>query len=269
MRFIYILLLLFSTSAYADVISDTLNSQPPPQAVASGFKRLVYQETFQTFIPQSDGYTFQGDNLNIWTNGMGFFGANPGPIPALVQGLRLPGNALLTTQSRGWPTGTDAASRSFLHGYFEIIWRVSGLTPPGKNWCSAWLFSSAHQQVTQSPPTEWGEIDIDETGWYPLMGSTTHDWQAISTAPYQQERVPQSPAFSAWKNYPGDVTQWHKSGLDWESGKVSFYYNDVLVTSVSTTDRPIIDTDKMSLVMSTNNQNGASQCDVLAWRVFQ
>src|SRR5579859_2357592 len=220
----------------------------PPQAISAGKMRLSFREDFTSFFAV-DGFSYQGDGGNVWTNGMGFYGPNPGPAP-IWNGpglLTLPGGAMLTTQSRGYPAGTDAASRKFLHGYFEATMRATGPSKPPQNWFSFWLFSALHQQVSQAAGTHWAEIDINETAWWPKMGATTHDWEALSAAPWQQEASPQNPAEPAWQNYPGsptpDLTQWHKYGCLWVPGSIGFYFDDQLVQSTATPEASILDTD--------------------------
>jgi len=137
-------------------------------------------------------------------------------------------------------------SGSFLHGYFEA--RLKFDMPTGA-WPAFWLFSSKHMATAN--PRDWSEIDIVEgQGHTPgRLYFTLHWWE--DTQRNHQNSRPDIRMPAAF-----DPTQFHKYGLLWVPGKVTWYVDDQAVLSAPTW--PVNETDPVSIIISAQ-ANGWSK----------
>lgn len=213
----------------------------PSQAIAAGFKTLVADYEFSS-MPDIGAF---GSGTHTWYTNPVFSG--PPPAGHITQA----GNAitLTTTAASGWAfinlmsnvSNTSGANLpaqgSFLRGYFEYCAAFDMQTGA---WPALWLFSSNHFAVNN--PNNWSEIDVFEgQGNTPGTGySTIHDWANVNS---NQQNSP------AWNPPIGtDWSQFHKYGLLWVPGRVTWFFDDAAVLTAPTF--PINDTDPVSIVLS-------------------
>lgn len=228
----------------------------PSQAAAAGFTHQVADYEFAS-MPDIGNF---GSGTHTWYRNPVFFS----PWPS---GMVTDGNGAITletTSAAGWPfinlisnvsntSGTnEPAQGSFLHGYFEYEAAIDDAQAGA--WPALWLFSSNHFAVNN--PSNWSEIDVFEgQGNTPQTGySTIHDWANTSS---NQQNNP------AWPIPPGtDLSQFHKYGLLWVPGHVTWYFDDKPVLDAPTF--AINDTDPVSIVLSAqaNGWSGANNASV-------
>jgi len=240
----------------------------PPQAVAAGFSRLIFDEDFSTFQVRPDGLSYNGKS-GVWTNGLGFFSPSPPRLitwdgPGLLTLSSEHGAAgVINTHLRNWPRGSSAGSTVFHFGYFEASMRLVGDHPAPDNWASIWLFSAEHQEKAANPD-EWSEIDIFESGFHPAYSAAVHDWHFNGKV---FENPEQSPPYHAWARIPRsvDLTQWHTFGALWRPGEVRYYLDNVFVHAAPT--QAINDSQPCSLILSVRG-NGSSKAQFRWAHVF-
>jgi Ca2+-binding RTX toxin-like protein len=93
------------------------------------------------------------------------------------------------------------------YGYFEARINLEGSGGKISDWPAFWLAGN-------NWPTD-GELDVMEG----LGGDAAYHFH--------------SPAGGPGKTVPGDYTGWHVFGALWEPGKVSYYYDNVLVGTIT------------------------------------
>jgi hypothetical protein len=222
---------------------------PPPQAVAAGYNQPVLNENFTNFALRPDGVSYSGDNGVVWGNGLVFY--PPGPKSSIQWSgpnqLTLSAGGAVNTHLRLW--GSGAGSTVFKYGYFEASIRLTGGNLPPQNWGSFWLFSAQHQEKV-SNPDEWSEIDIFESGFFPAYSAVVHDHHYNGSSYYEDPA--QNPNYSSWQKFAdgADLTQWHTYGALWAPGKVSYYFDNVLMHT-STTNK-INDSQPCSIILSAH-----------------
>lgn len=107
--------------------------------------------------------------------------------------------------------------RAFRYGYFEAQMNWS---PATGAWPAFWLLSL--NSATSNG--QWGELDAFEgQGLLPTMFfGTVHNWTAVNGARTSTQN-PQN-YFSLGQG--NEYTQWHKYGLLWQPGSITWYYDD-------------------------------------------
>jgi beta-glucanase (GH16 family) len=193
-------------------------------------------------VPVDDSWTltfneeFNGTSLNKTVWGSNWLG-NPGAITKPVNGYELGAydpaqvsvsdgylnlgavkspatvNGVNYQYRSGMVNTHDSFNQTF--GYFEARIHTPGKNGEISNWPAFWLNG-------ESWPYD-GELDIMEG----LGGSAAYHFHSPSGGP--------------GKAVPGDYTGWHTYGAMWEPGKVSYYYDDKLVGTISSgiTDSPM------------------------------
>jgi beta-glucanase (GH16 family) len=228
-------------------------ASPPPQADAAGFHALVFVEDFAKL----DVGASEAGGSHAWWTVPPRWERTPGKWQsayALADGV-----ATLTTRAADdWPNvnlisnisnasgQNQPRNGSFLFGYFEA--RLKFDWPIGA-WPAFWLFSSKHLAIAN--PRDWSEIDIVEgqANTPDRLYFTLHWWE--DTRRNHQNRGPDVRMPAGF-----DPTQFHKYGLLWVRGKVTWYVDDKAVLSAATW--PINDTDPASIIVSAQ-ANGWSK----------
>ena len=107
--------------------------------------------------------------------------------------------------------------RAFRYGYFEA--RMSW-SPVAGAWPAFWLLSL--ESATNKG--KWGELDAFEgQGLQPgMFYGTVHDWTAVNGVRTQTWN--QQNGFSL--GAANDYSQWHKYGVLWQPGSITWYFDD-------------------------------------------
>jgi hypothetical protein len=215
---------------------------PPPQA--AGYN-LVFEDDFNTLniSPNRLGnYTWYG---GIWWE--------PGiaPLSSIsdtnstvtldwLSGQNPPDTDIMTAAQDG------SYSKAWRYGYFEA--RMSWYVTTG-NWPAFWLIPI--QGITQSD-AETGEIDIFEgQGSTPhTFYGTLHDWQNGKDL----QNTDGNNTFQLDSSI--DLSQFHTYGLLWVPGKVTWYLDNLPLSSTNTF--PIFDTQDYFIVLSGQEGNNWS-----------
>lgn len=227
---------------------------PPAQSSAAGFRNLVYGYEFTTL---DVGASEAGGDHAWWTVPPRWERTPPNWKSAYLQSGR---TATLTTRAEdNWPQihlisnitnssgRNDPQNGSFLHGYFEARLRFD--MPIGA-WPAFWLFSSRH--LATNNPRDWSEIDIVEgQGDTPDRLYCTIHWWEDTRRNHQNNPVARMPTGF-------DPRQFHRYGLLWVPGQVTWYVDDRAVLNAPTW--PINDTDPVSIIISAQ-ANGWSKAN--------
>jgi beta-glucanase (GH16 family) len=124
-------------------------------------------------------------------------------------------------------TDTRRSTERFGYGYYAVRAR---LPLPGKGMFPAlWLFAANGQ----NPGKENAEIDLLEVFGQPTgapWSITLHHKQLGGTA---AAGATTSSGQVAVATVPSSTTDWHTYALDWQSGHLRFYRDDVLVAEVT------------------------------------
>ena len=207
------------------VPAPATGNAPPPQA--SGYT-LVYANDFSNL---DIGQNWTGQFHDWYTSE---YGATKTVSPARTSVA----NSVLSLDWLGGDGANDSAvasfdigghtGRAFRYGYFEA--RMSW-SPVAGAWPAFWLLSL--NAATSNG--KWGELDAFEGQGLQrgMFFGTVHDWTAANgarTQTYNQQNY-----FSL--GAANDYTQWHKYGVLWQPGSITWYYDD---NPVITAPEPLI-----------------------------
>jgi beta-glucanase (GH16 family) len=203
------------------------NLAVPIQAENVGYKNLTFNDDFNsintidTAGSKKTGYNWYIDPA-IW--------GDDNAIPSAYK----VSNSVLTVTNSGHYTGNWTLSsfssrgnvgHSFRYGYFEARIRFDPtLGKKGRGFPAWWSLSTYHSRVNNMD--HWAELDFFEAytgGLSEYEGAfvgTVHDWADSSKKHYQNS--------NNWQPLPKetDFTQWHTYGCLWEPGKITWYFDD-------------------------------------------
>ena len=228
-------------------VCSCLAQTPPPQASASGYTHLAFDDEFNspnTISPDGTG------NYNWYRTNI--FGS-----PALpASGYSVQNGYLeINTDTSGYSYGLATVSpqntvQAWQHGYFEARILFCSSCSQGQGWPSFWSTSieRATGQIPMSAPV--GELDFFEYyvgGGYQAYLTTVHQSTGTSKGQQNGNNAPTMPQ----NTYYGD---WHTYGCLWTPNEVRWYFDNNLVTTVQTgpyTPYTAVEQEKMFLILGT------------------
>ncbi len=251
----------------------------PPQACNAGYNSSTFYDDFES-ISTIDVNTTGAEGFK-WYTDMPF---SWGWISSSAYTVA---NSILTLNNNGGPAGwwlstySNKAKRgnSFRYGYFEARLRFDPTKGPEAEGFPAWWgFSVSHSNGSNN--AKWGEIDFFEayTGKFkPYNGmyyGTVHETYG------DKKNYPNS---NNSTKLPADTkfNEWHLYGCLWEPGKIRWYFDNRLLTTVtySATSSPtpntthpvgtfsILDSEYLQLVLGTAKKNWPLEIDwVKVWQ---
>jgi hypothetical protein len=220
--------------SYSKVSASSEKVSPPSQAAGAYFKRLSFHDDFNSINTidingtKKPGFKWYVDST-LWANGDNRVS-----------------NSVLTVANNSWTanwtlstmTRKDTVGQSFKQGYFEARMRFDPtLGKKAKGWPAFWSLSTSWLKNRKI----WAELDFFEayTGGNaayenPFVG-TLHDWRDGAKFHFQNSNnwIPMSKDST-------DYSQWHTYGCMWETGKVTWYFDEKLLMTqlYSSTDVP-------------------------------
>ncbi len=244
--------------------------QPPAEAVAAGYDRLVFDENFRGFDPSPDGF-----GAHRWYPLRSLGVTVP---PSLTRqtsfGLRVTtpqgGGHGVNTSFATFPTGLtfrgvqpppgpDGAGTPtfFQFGYFEARMRYD---PSDRAWPAFWLASEAGLVNPKAPGARFCELDIMEGRDASDYGGTMHDWHDRKSTHNNDQRIHLPPG--------GSYRKWNRFGLLWQPGKVTWFLNGKPQRTLQSPE--ICDQDRLFLVFQIAKMDGAADhtLDVSSIRVW-
>jgi virginiamycin B lyase len=214
---------------------------PPPQA--NGY-HLVFFEDFSSFDLSPDGY-----GMHPWYPGLSFDSKNPLPGSITVNNATLDLqwsriNGQTNTSIEGCAYNASHCN-TYRYGYFEakMKWDVASGA-----WPAFWMITE--QGV-------WGEPHVGELDIFEGQGNDpTHYYGTINEWNGPNDLVTtNSPVNNRFLLPPGtDLSVWHKYGVLWVKGRVTWFFDDVEVGTAVTP--AIFDHQDFFLVLGM--QEGAS-----------
>lgn len=223
---------------------STTPATPPPAASAAGYKHVVFSDEFDSIDVSPDG-----SGTHKWFNGLWYlaqvtpdrFQQHDGfiTISTHVQPTDRTTASSLTTWAKG-----KGSSTLFRYGYFEA--RIRFQQSP-YNWPAFWLLSEKRTEMDKTSPVgKWCELDAFEGGRPGYFQGTAHNWRDGKSASNanQHFRLPVSANFGNWNTV----------GMLWSPGRVSWYFNDVLVGSAPSPR--VCDQQQMFLVIGSQKRAG-------------
>ena len=151
-------------------------------------------------------------------------------------GMTRPAEASLSSFDMGSQKGM-----AYRYGYYEARMKWS---PVAGAWPGFWLLSLQSAITTG----EWGEIDIFEgLGNLPYdYFGTVHDWTALNGT--------RTSTFNPGNDYKlltsVDYSQWHKYGVLWEPGTLTWYFDDQPI--IAAPAPAITDAQDVELILSSS-----------------
>ncbi len=224
-----------SSSVSAMVPAPKAGITPPSQA--SGYT-LIYADDFNN-LDISQNWTGQ---FHDWYN------SEYGAVKPVSSARTSVSDSML---SLNWLTGDGAndsavasfdiggrTGRAFRYGYFEAQMKWS---PVAGAWPAFWLLSL--NSATNNG--NWGELDAFEgQGLQPdMFFGTVHDWTAVNGVRTSTENQPNYFSLGLANSY----TQWHKYGVLWEPGSITWYYDNNPVLTAR--EPPIMDGQDVELIL--------------------
>ena len=232
-------------------LSTALAQTPPPQAVAAGYTKLVFDDEFNspdTVSPDGTG------NYNWYRTN--FF--NPSLSLSASDYSIQDGYLTIYTDNSGYGDDLQTAvpqntTGAWTHGYFEAsILFCQYCSAGGTSWPAFWSYSLNYATGQVPVGNPYAELDFME---YYTQGSqsnyitTVHQW--MNTNPSTQvQNVNNLPAIPASTNFG----TWHTYGCLWTPNQVRWYFDNQLVTTVATgpgTPFTALEQNKMFLVLGT------------------
>jgi len=206
--------------AQVAILMTAQGPQPPPQAVAAGFTKLIPGLSDEFTSAPDIGY---GTNGHKWYSSLWYQPiAAPSAYTWDSKSILTINNATLCTMSRDFSAGTTETA-----GYFECLVRPT-------NWSATWLFDLAHAQNATNP---CGEIDIFETdGNTPdMLYQTIHsNTGGGGGAPDQYNMGKGSNVWNPTTLPGAFVGTWQKVGCLLVPGQnVQMFYNDAPTVSMA------------------------------------
>lgn len=248
-----LLMLALSTAQFA------MAQQPPSQAMAAGYTRLVFGDEFNspdTVSPDGTGnynwYLTNFSNPNLSLPSWGYS----------IQG----GYLQILTDNSGYSDGLQTASatnttQAWQHGYFEASILFCQYCSTGVAWPAFWSASInyATGQVPVGAP--YPELDFMEyytqpsyspwgvTGVQSAYETTLHQFtNSVPTTQVQNaNNIPRIPPNT-------DFSTWHTYGCLWTPNRVQWYFDNKLVSTVATgpgTQFTALEQNKMFLILGT------------------
>jgi hypothetical protein len=237
----------FATTGTATLIwSDEFDSYPSVVSNASGGTSDVTSNWRYDAIWQNAdlGYRdFAGTSWNINPNDPHYAGYNPFSVAGSVltiQAFRTP--PALTAQIRAdldaqgntglavpaWCGGflqTNSKKRKFVYAYVE--WKARWANPGKGMFPALWMYSSDLGNDPQGKSS--AEVDVLEMFGQPNLVNTTIIMKGTSYDPGNAYAVPGSP-------FSEDTSGWHTYGYDRQPGFLKFYYDGVLMATITGSD---------------------------------
>ncbi len=221
---------------------------PPPQA--SGY-RLVFQDNFRSLDISPDE-----TGNHTWYPNMFWVHTRP-PVENIS--VSSAGLSLTWRGTQGSPDTTIATSsptgryfHGWRYGYFEV--RMKWQPVPGA-WPALWMdpVESAQGADVYNGHHDSGEVDIFEgQGDHPsTYYGTIHHWNGDKQIESNGSDYPPRNTFKLPSE--NDFSQYHKYGLLWEPGKMTWFYDDKPLHSENA--YPIFDRQRYMLILSM--QEGA------------
>ncbi len=235
----------------------------PAQASAAGFSTLVFDDEFLV-----DSFTAAAAT-RVWWDTFWFF---PPPVGTAVllpaeNAVRLtePGTSPYT-HLVNHPVNTAPYGPDYIFGYFEARMRFSA-GPGGdvkNSWGAFWLFSKAAIENRVTDPNgnkAWCELDVAEMFGHGLLNTTIHSWYQPNGGTPQDTYNPVH--LSLVPNDPLDGN-WHTFGVLWQYGVVTWYMDDVQVTSYAHS-YDVCNTQPMTPVLSVQTLTNDIQIADVDW----
>lgn len=224
-----------SNTVTAKIPAPSEGTAPPPQA--TGYT-LVYGNDFRSF-DVSQNWTGQ---FHDWYNSeygvvKPVSSARTSVSESVLSLDWLPGDGANDSAVTSFDIGGHTG-RAFRYGYFEA--QMSWNPAPGA-WPAFWLLSLN----SATGNGQWGEIDAFEgQGQDPgMFFGTIHSWTAVNGVRSQTSN-PINYFFLGGSNV---YSQWHKYGVLWEPGSITWYYDN---NPVLTAPAPsILETQDMELIL--------------------
>jgi hypothetical protein len=253
---------------------------PPPQAVAVGYTNLVFNDDFtsNTIAPSyttSSGYNWywsftntNGSECTINTgataasvsngnSGGGSFASSAGGILTVNTGafpnaniLTLPGGSLNNGSAKLPPLGTGRWTHFYVEAYIQCKINGNISTTTSNGWPAFWSWAAEGlkdwglgSSSLNAPATE---IDFLET-YGSIFGDTPGSWgwaiydHGISNSPQETNSGPKLD------------NNWHKYGMLWTPGKLSFFFDDVAVGTASDSNNSL-ESQSLFLILGTGNK---------------
>ncbi len=223
-----------SKTIISNASTDDKNFAPPNQAQEAGYRNLTFNDDFNSIN-------------TIDTGGSKKAGFNWYIDPAIwgkdnaIRSAYNVANSVLTVSNSGHYTGNWTLSsfssqgnvgHSFRYGYFEARMRFDPtLGKKGRGFPAWWSLSTYHSRVNNMD--HWAELDFFEAytgGLRDYEGAfvgTVHDWADSSKIHYQNS--------NNWQPLPKDTdfNRWHTYGCLWEPGKITWYFDDKPLMTVT------------------------------------
>lgn len=236
---------------------------PPPQAIAAGFKNLVFNDEFSV-----DSFT-SAATTRLWWESFHFFPPPVGVIEMLPGG----GGVRLTTPGKSphthlvnHPVNDAPYGDGYLFGYFEARMRFL----PGANadvansWGAFWLFSkpAIENKVSDANGNRsWCEIDVAEMYRHGQLNTTIHSWYQPNGGTPQDTFNPVH--LNVVNGDPIDGN-WHTFGLLWQPGVVTWYMDNVQVATYAHS-YAVCNTQAMTPIFSVQSLADDSQIADVDW----
>lgn len=232
----------------------------PPQAAKAGYKKIVFEDQFDTLDMSPDGGGTHRWYNSIWTvkpRSPNLFKVHNGVLSLTTVPVDQWGAATAITTMPRKPGGHPNV---FRFGYFEAKLRFNNNKD---NWAAFFLYSAWRSTIASGKANgRWCEIDVVESMYPRVYAGTVHDWfDSKSTAnPNAHMFVPTGMDIN---------DSWNVFGLLWQPGSITWYLNNV---KVGTAPSPVIcDNDDMFLILSSQKKRGlADQVLDVDWiRVYR
>ena len=242
-------------------------AQVPSGAVLGGFKNVVWSDYFHTFDQSGTwAQTWWLSTPTLGNNHDGSVTRVPGAHIALVTNGGPYGSMIINH-----PDVFAAYESSFLHGYFEASIRLATTTGAiANNWAAFYLVSKSFLENTDVAPSGTAkrcELDVFEAHGHNQADTTEHWWTMPAGGQWGDQN---NQATSLVFNLPTDPLDgnYHTYGMLWQYGKVTWYYDNVLINSFDSF--PGCDTTPMSIIFGAHSYGSDEQETDVQWvRVWQ
>lgn len=238
-----------ATASVTVTASTSSGPTPPPQA--TGYN-LAFNDDFNTLDLSTNSYgNHKWYNPAMWWHNAAPYAniwAQDGNVNLLWTRGQSPADTGISTAAKD-----GSYYKAFRYGYFEAKFRWDTVTG---SWPAFWMIPVQNIFNTDrdsSGVKDSPEIDIMEAqGAYPhTIDVHLHEWRGdTSGGPATHDVGP--PGFAY--NTSADLSQYHKYGVLWVPGKLTYYFDDQPIYSVATP--PIMDKQDYILILGT--QEGAN-----------
>ncbi len=204
--------------------------QPQP-AKKAGYKKLTFYDDFDSINSI--------DKDSTGNEGFKWYVSRPGGASTPPEAYSVSNSVLKLTSSmgtQGWAICSYSIKKnlghSFRYGYFEARFRFDPSLGKNSRWFPTWWSYSVRNSILRKKD-HWAELDFFEAytgGFRDYDGAfvgTVHDWADSSKIHYQNS--------NNWQPLPKDTdfNRWHTYGCLWEPGKITWYFDDKPLMTVT------------------------------------